>query len=123
MSSDSGRFGRPKAVRKNAAHPPCSDVFLASARTASQFAVSWVSAACVRQRSEAVDVDHGQLVRRDLKDVAIVMGLHEFTPVGGRAAGGRDRRRLEWLAEVCEDLTSRGRSHPGLLPLANKSAT
>ncbi len=67
----------------------------------------------------AVDVDHAQLVRRDLKDVAIVMGLHEFAPVGGRAARGRDRRRLEWLAEVCEGLTSRGRSHPGLRPLAN----
>ena len=39
LSSESGRFGRPEAVRKNAAHPPCSDVFLASARTASQFAV------------------------------------------------------------------------------------
>jgi hypothetical protein len=47
------------------------------------------------------------------------MGLHEFAPVGGRAAGGRDGRRLQRLAEVCENLTSRGRSHPGLLPLAN----
>ena len=47
------------------------------------------------------------------------MDLHEFAPVGGWATSGRDGRRLEWLAEVCEDLTSRGRSHPGLLPLAN----
>ena len=69
--------------------------------------------------SELVDVDRGQLVGRRLKDIAIVMDLHELTPVGGRAPGRRDGRRLERLAEVCEGLTSRGRSHPGLLPLAN----
>jgi hypothetical protein len=45
--------------------------------------------------------------------------LHELSPVGGRAAGGRDWRRLERFAEVREGLISRGRSHPGLLPLAN----
>ena len=73
----------------------------------------------VRHRSELVDVDRGQLVGRRLKDIAIVMDLHELTPVGGRAPGRRDGRRLERLAEVCEGLTSRGRSHPGLLPLAN----
>jgi len=56
---------------------------------------------------------------RRLKDVAIVMDLHELAPVGGRATSGRDGRRLEWFAEVCQGLTSRGRSHPGLLPLAN----
>ena len=54
-----------------------------------------------------------------MKDCPVVMDLHEFAPVGGRAAGGRDGRRLERFAEVCEDLASRGRSHPGLLPLAN----
>ena len=47
------------------------------------------------------------------------MDLHELAPVGGRATSGRDGRRLEWFAEVCQGLTSRGRSHPGLLPLAN----
>jgi hypothetical protein len=47
------------------------------------------------------------------------MDLHEFAPVGGRAAGGCDRWRLGWFAEVCGGLISRGLSHPGLLPLAN----
>jgi len=40
-------------------------------------------------------------------------------PVGGRATSGRDGRRLERFAKMREGLTSRGRSHPGLLPLAN----
>ena len=44
----------------------------------------------VRQRSEAVDVDRGQLVGRGLKDVAIVMRLDELAPVGGWPPGGRD---------------------------------
>jgi hypothetical protein len=66
-----------------------------------------------------VDVDHGQFVGRHLDRFAVVMGLHELAPVDGRATSGRDGRRLEWFAEVREGLTSRGRSHPGLLPLAN----
>jgi len=45
--------------------------------------------------------------------------LDELSPVGGRAAGGSDWRRVERFAEVREGLTSRGRIHPGLLPLAN----
>jgi hypothetical protein len=72
-----------------------------------------------RHRSEASDVDTGQLVGRLLKDIAVVMRLDEFAPVGGRSPGRRDGRRLERFAEVCENLTSRGRSHPGLGPLAN----
>jgi hypothetical protein len=47
-----------------------------------------------------VDVDRGQLVGRGLKDVAVVMDLHKLAPVGGRAAGGRDGRRLERLADL-----------------------
>ena len=43
--------------------------------------------------SEAVDIDVGQLVGR----------------------------WFERFAEMCQGLTSRGRSHPGLLPLANLS--
>jgi hypothetical protein len=69
--------------------------------------------------SEAVDVDDGQLVYPSLKDCPVVMDLHELSPVGRRTAGGRDGRRLERFAEVRQWLTSRGRSHPGLLPLAN----
>jgi hypothetical protein len=38
-----------------------------------------------------------------------------------RATGGRDGQRLELFAEMCQGLISRGRSHPGLLPLANLS--
>ena len=66
-----------------------------------------------------MNIDRGQFVGRGLKDVAIVMDLHELAPGGGRATSGRDGRWLEWFAEVCENLTSRGRSHLGLLPLAN----
>jgi hypothetical protein len=32
--------------------------------------------------SEAVDVDHGQVFRRRLKNVATVVDLHELSPVG-----------------------------------------
>jgi hypothetical protein len=39
--------------------------------------------------------------------------------VGRRATGRRDGRRLERFAEMRQGITSRGRSHPGLLPLAN----
>ena len=35
-----------------------------------------------------MDVDRGQLVGRFLNDVAIVMDLHEFAPVGGRPRAG-----------------------------------
>ena len=66
-----------------------------------------------------MDVDHGQLVGRHLNRFAIVMDLHELAPVDRRATGGRDGRGLKRLAEVCEGLTLRVRSHPGLRPLAN----
>ena len=56
---------------------------------------------------------------RCLKDCPVESGLHELSPVGWRTTGGRDGRRLERFVEVCQGLTSRGRSHPGLLPLAN----
>ena len=56
---------------------------------------------------------------RRLKDIAVVMRLDEFAPVRGRATSGRDGRRLQGFAQVREDLSSRGRSHPGLHPLAN----
>jgi len=94
-------------------------VFLVSAQAVSQSAVPGASTPRVRRRSEAVNIDHGQLVGRHLNRFAIVMDLHELAPVDRRATGGRDGRRLGRFAEVCEGLTSRGRSHPGLLPLAN----
>ena len=108
-----------KGVPETRGFPPCDGFFLASAQTVSQSAVPGASTPRVRRRSEAVNIDHGQLVGRHLNRFAIVMDLHELAPVDRRATGGRDGRRLERLAEVCEGLTSRGRSHPGLLPLAN----
>ena len=47
------------------------------------------------------------------------MDLNELAPVDRRATGGRDGRGLKRPAEVCEGLTLRVRSHPGLRPLAN----
>ena len=40
--------------------------------------------------SEAVNVEHRQVVGRRLKEGATVMGLHELFPVGRRAMGGRE---------------------------------
>ena len=56
---------------------------------------------------------------RRLKDCPVVMDLHGLSPVDRRATGGRDGRWFERFAEVCQGLTLRGRSHPGLRPLAN----
>ena len=56
-----------------------------------------------------MDVDHLQLVGRHLNRFAVVMRLDEFAPVGGRAASGRHRWWLEWLAEVCQDFPDRPR--------------
>ena len=42
----------------------------------------------VRHRSEAVDVDHGQLVYPSLEDVAVVMSLDKLAPGGGRSTAG-----------------------------------
>jgi hypothetical protein len=57
--------------------------------------------------SEAADFDVGQFVGRRLKDCPVVVNRDEIGPVGGRAAGGRDRRMLERFAEVREDLPDR----------------
>jgi hypothetical protein len=64
---------------------------------------------CVRHRSEAVDIDRGQFVGRHLNRLAVVMSLDELAPVGGRASGRCERRRLERLAQVCQDLPNRVR--------------
>jgi hypothetical protein len=66
-----------------------------------------------------VDVDHGQLVGRRLKDCPVGVRLHELLQVGQHATGRRDWWRLERFAEVRQGLTLHERSHPGLLPLAN----
>ncbi len=56
----------------------------------------------------------GSKVGRDLDDLYVVMHLDEFASDGRRDASVRDGRRLKRLAEMCENLASRGRSHPGL---------
>jgi len=73
----------------------------------------------VRHRSEAVDVEHGQLIGRHLNRFAVVMSLDKLAAVGVRSPGRRDWWWLERFARMREGLTSRGRSHPGLLPLAD----
>jgi len=40
-----------------------------------------------------MDIDVGQLVYPSLKDCPVVVDLHELSPVGRRATGGRDWRR------------------------------
>ena len=50
-----------------------------------------------------------QLVGRFLKDVALVMDLHVFAPVGGRLANWRDWRRCERFTEVGENRPDRPR--------------
>ena len=44
-----------------------------------------------------------------MKDVAIVMDLHELAPVGGRATSGRHRRRFERFAKMRKDFPDRPR--------------
>jgi len=51
-----------------------------------------------------VDIDRGQLVGRLLKDIAVVVHLHEFAPVGRRPACVRNGRRLKRLAKMRENL-------------------
>jgi hypothetical protein len=46
---------------------------------------------------------------RRLKDCPVVVGLDNVAPVGGRATGRQDWRRLERFAEVCQDLPDRPR--------------
>jgi len=43
----------------------------------------------------------GSLLGRRLKDVPVIMDLHELAPVGRRATSALHRRRLERFAEVC----------------------
>jgi hypothetical protein len=92
-------FPRPHAL------PLRSGYFLAFARSLSESGRPVaLSGPGVRQRSDAVDVNCGQFVWRRLKDVALVMRLDELSPISGRPAGGRHRRRFERFAHVGEDL-------------------
>ena len=64
----------------------------------------------VRHRSEAADIDHGQLIYPSLEDVALVVDLDELAPVGRRATSQRHERRLKRFAKIGQDLPDR----PGL---------
>ena len=68
--------------------PSAAAYFLGGAASLRVWPRDGLSRPRVWQGSEAVDVDRWELVGRGLNDVAVVMGLHEFAPVGGRAAGG-----------------------------------
>jgi hypothetical protein len=67
----------------------------------------------VRHRSDAVDVDRRQPAGRGSEAVAVFMGLGEFTPVGGRAPGGRFGWRLARFAQMREDFPDRPWLHDG----------
>ena len=56
--------------------------------------------------SGAADVDRGQLVGRRLSHVVFVMDLHELSPVGRWATGGRDGRRHE-IGQPVQEVTRR----------------
>jgi hypothetical protein len=62
--------------------------------------------------SEAMDIDVGQLVYPSLKDCPVVVDLHELSPVGRRATGGRDWRRLERPLTPSTPALSPTLSHP-----------
>jgi hypothetical protein len=104
--------GSGPGVRSRFLETPCTPwggVFLGSTQTASQSAVSGASTPRVRRRSEAVDVDRGQLLGRSLEDVAVIVDLHELAPVSGQATGGSDGRRCcdtrakpSWPSPACE---------------------
>ncbi len=77
---------------RNGCLSPCGGVFLAAARTLSESGLMAASVTTrVRLRSKAVNVDCGQFVRRRVKDVAIVIDLHELTPVGRPDTAGGTR--------------------------------
>jgi hypothetical protein len=56
-----------------------------------------------------MDGDVGQLDYPSLKYRPVVVDLDELGPIGGRGTCGRDGRRLERFAEVCQDLPDRAR--------------
>ena len=60
-----------------------------------------------------MDVDFRQLVWRRLRDIAIIVHLHELVAVGGRTTCGRDQPRFERFAQVGEDFPDRIRLRDG----------
>mgnify|MGYP006919672060 CR=1 FL=1 len=93
---------------RNAWLPPLSGLFLGSTQSlpeAGHLAASLMPR--VRQDSEVVDIDHGKVFGRHVKDEAVVVGLNELAPIGRWAAGRRDVRRLERFAKMGQDLPDR----------------
>lgn len=82
MSLGRGGLGVRSRFPETAVTPYGGD-FVGSARTGSQSAGPGASAPCVRRRSEALVVDHGQFVGCRLKDVAVVMGPDEIDAAAG----------------------------------------
>ena len=82
----------PRFPAPNQRHPerlpsPRSGDFLAAAQTVSRGARPGPALMPrVGLRSEAVNVDHGQLVYPSLNRFAVVMSLDKLAPVGGRAS-------------------------------------
>ena len=84
-------------------HPSEASVFNARRKRSPHLVISRL----VASASQRVDVDRGQLVYPSLKDIPVVVDLHEFGPVGGRATSRRHRRRFERFTQVGEDLPDR----------------
>lgn len=83
-----------QAVSGPPVFPRRSGLFLASARSLSESGLLGAASVMprVRQEPQAVDVDREQVVGRGLKDVAVIVHLHDLGPVGGRAAVGDSSR-------------------------------
>lgn len=62
-----------------------------------------------------MDVDRGQLVRRHLSGLALVVRLHELSPVGQQDASRRDWQRFERFDQMGQNL-------PDWLRLADKKS-
>ncbi len=107
MSSEIGRVGRPATVRQNAAHPLAAMVFVRRRRPRPSLRFPGLRRlASGTAQTLWISIAVSSSIRR-LKDVAIVMDLHELAPVGGRATGGRDGRRLKRFAQASETLPDR----------------
>ncbi len=87
MGCGSGPVAAPMAVWRphNTAHNhPCTS---GSSRSAETLAELGLREAGCGTHSKWMRITGSSSIRR-LNRVAFVMGLHEFAPVGGRAAGG-----------------------------------
>ena len=121
----------PRLLGPTRRHPerlpfPLAVAFFRIRRGVSPKPAAWWLASILRVRrwSEAVDVDRGPLVSRRLKDVAVIMELHEFAPVGTRAASRRERRWFSVEPKRCkkEMAPSRWRAAAGASVVTSAAA-